>query len=76
VTNEQLQAGRMPAPTFVPGQRVKYVPLHAHGNQSHPDCEVGEVTLVNGAGVFVRFTEPKARHWPQCCDPETLVHTL
>lgn len=61
---------------FSVGQRVKYVPHHAYGDHNHPDCETGEVTNVSDAGVFVRFTSPRVCHWPQCCDPETLVHVL
>lgn len=76
MTHEQLEHARANPPTFVPGARVKYVPIHAHGDESHPDCEIGEVTLVNDFGVFVLFTEPKPRHWPQCCYPETLVHIV
>lgn len=68
-----LAAERARETTFAPGDRVKYIPLHAHGDATHPDCEIGEVTHINNAGVFVRFTEPHVRHWPQCCDPSSLV---
>jgi len=38
------------------GSRVTYVPHHAHGDITHPDCEHGKVTSINEAGtVFVRF---------------------
>jgi hypothetical protein len=67
---------RAAAAVFKSGDRVKYVPHHAHGDAQHPDCEIGDVEKVTEAGVFVRFTHPHVRHWPQCCDPETLVHTL
>lgn len=70
-----LELARAAAPAFKVDDRVKYVPLHAHGDPNHSDCEIGTVTLVNAAGVFVRFTHPHVRHWPQCCCPESLVHT-
>jgi Fe-S cluster biogenesis protein NfuA len=41
--------------TFKPGDRVKYIPYHAGGNENHPSVEVGEVTKENDEYVFVRF---------------------
>lgn len=74
VENAAVVLDRLRKPrAFKVGQRVKYIPLHAHGDATHPDCEIGEVTHINNAGVFVRFTEPHVRHWPQCCDPSSLV---
>jgi len=66
--------------TFTPGDRVIYVPMHAHGNRTHADCERGKVSSVNDAGtVFVRFDRSVARlGWDgatsQGCYPDTLVH--
>jgi hypothetical protein len=38
-----------------PGDQVIYVPLHAEGDLTHPDCERGFVTTDNGVNVFVRY---------------------
>lgn len=38
------------------GKRVLYVPMHAHDDTSHPDCEHGVVTSWRGDTVFVRYT--------------------
>jgi hypothetical protein len=64
---------------FTPGQHVKYVPTHAHGDPSHADCENGVVTSVKELHrpgesqtqtiVFVRFSGCTS----QGCDPENLV---
>lgn len=54
---------------FEPGQLVRYVPHHAHGDQSHPDCENGRVTSTNDAFVFVRFGHSETS---QACNPEQL----
>ena len=40
---------------FFAGRHVRYVPIHAENNASHPDCENGVVTSTRGMGVFVRF---------------------
>jgi hypothetical protein len=45
----------MKAADFYPGDPVIYVPLHAHGDRAHPDCEHGVVTSQNGVYVFVRY---------------------
>ena len=37
------------------GARVRYVPMHAHGDLNHPDCEIGIVTSWNDEFVFVRY---------------------
>lgn len=66
---------------FKPGDRVIYVPLHAHGERSHPDCEHGKVSSLNErtGDVFVKFDGAVGRlGWDgataQCCDPESLEH--
>ena len=64
---------------FQPGDRVIYVPMHAHGDRKHPDCEHGRVSSINAVGnVFVRFDKQVARlGWDnttsQSCDPLSLV---
>jgi len=40
---------------FNVGDRVLYIPGHAHGDRHHPDCEVGVVTSKNDHFVFVRY---------------------
>lgn len=37
------------------GRAVIYIPGHAHGDKSHPDCEVGTITSYNDRAVFVRY---------------------
>lgn len=56
-----------------PGTLVRYVPLHAHGDADHPDCEDGVVTSVRGAVVFVRFDKQPSDARGQACNPEMLV---
>lgn len=66
---------------FATGDRVIYVPMHAHGDRTHSDCERGEVSSVSadGSTVFVRFDATVSRlGWDgataQACYPESLVH--
>lgn len=66
---------------FKPGDRVVYVPTHAHGDRHHPDCERGKVSSLSadGSTVFVRFDGAVGRlGWEgatsQGCYPEDLVH--
>jgi hypothetical protein len=40
---------------FEAGDRVLYVPHHAHGDKTHADCERGIVTSTNEVNVFVRY---------------------
>lgn len=41
------------------GDRVAYIPLHAGGDLSHPDVEMGTITSIGQVYVFVRFdTQP------------------
>lgn len=37
------------------GDRVRYVPSHAHGDAGHSDCEDGTITSFGRTAVFVRF---------------------
>ncbi len=53
---------------FAIGDRVKYIPLHAHGDASHKDCETGVVTSVRPGVVFVLF----GGCTPQACSPDML----
>lgn len=55
-----------------PGQRVLYVPHHAHGNQLHADCEPGIVTSKNDRFAFVRYY---GKTQTQATDPIDLVLT-
>ncbi len=40
---------------FAIGDRVRYVPVHAHGDIHHPDCQDGRVEDKNNAYLYVRF---------------------
>lgn len=62
---------------FEPGDRVLYVPNHAHGDRSHKDCEAGTVSSKNSINVFVRFDESVRKFgWDeatsQACRPGNL----
>ena len=37
------------------GTQILYVPMHAHGDTNHPDCEAGFVTSVRGDVAFCRY---------------------
>ena len=41
--------------SFKKGQHVLYVPHHAHGNETHPDCQKGVVSSTNDTNVFVKY---------------------
>lgn len=56
---------------FKAGDRVRYVPYHAHGDVRHADCENGRVTSVNDTYVFVRF-RPEGET-SEACLPDQLV---
>lgn len=43
---------------FKQGDKVRYIPGHAHGNVNHPDCEDGVVSSINEENVFVRYFRP------------------
>lgn len=40
---------------FKTGQRVKYIPRHAQGDENHKDCETGTVSFTNDYVVFVKY---------------------
>src|SRR5690349_22814335 len=44
------------------GMRVLYLPPHAHGDRTHPDCQRGIVTSKNPAQVFVRYGDDRHSH--------------
>ncbi len=63
------------------GDRVRYVPYHAHGDITHADCEDGVVTSVRlvesarldaapATTIFVRFGNSQTS---QGCKPDQLV---
>lgn len=43
------------AADFHEGETVLYIPRHAQGDITHPDCEHGIVSSQNGEYVFVRY---------------------
>ena len=40
---------------FLVGDMVKYVPFHAKGDASHPDCEHGIITSMTEHSIFVEY---------------------
>lgn len=61
-----------------PKMAVRYVPMHAKGDLSHPDVEAGIVSSKNDCYVFVKFHKQVANlGWDgttsQSCRPEDLV---
>jgi hypothetical protein len=57
---------------FTPGDTVLYVPNHAHGDKTHPDCELGVVTSTNDVNVFVRYN---GRTQSQATSPDDLIRS-
>lgn len=55
---------------FPPGSRVRYIPMHAHGDRGHPDCEDGIVSSCNHENVFVKYG---GKQTAQATDPEDLI---
>ena len=55
---------------FLVGDRVVYVPGHAKGDRSHPDCQRGTVAGISSAAVFVRFGQEGTT--AQACSPSDL----
>lgn len=61
---------------FAPGDKVKYVPYHAHGNIAHPDCEHGIVTSTNEEFVFARYYRNGIlQHTAESTYPRDLIKT-
>ncbi len=61
------------------GDRVRYVPSHAHGDPKHPDVEYGIVSSCNEHAVFVRYYPQISERWhgfegttSKATDPEDL----
>jgi len=69
------QRGELTLADFESGDPVRYVPLHVHGDASHPDCEDGKVSGRNDKFVFVRFKRPDGsfKECPETCTPGQLV---
>lgn len=62
---------------FHAGEAVRYIPNHAHGDSSHPDCENGIVSGVNDFNVFVRYYHKNGglRLQGQATYPDDLIKT-
>lgn len=43
------------------GSKVTYVPTHAFGDKSHPDCEGGTLMHWNASGAMVDYVRNKCR---------------
>ena len=43
---------------FEKGDHIIYTPLHANGDISHPDSEIGFITSVEGETAYCRFFYP------------------
>ena len=56
---------------FAIGDPVTYIPNHADGDASHPDCETGHVSSIreDSEYVWVRFKSACGA----CCDPSNLI---
>jgi len=52
---------------FPVGTRVLYIPYHAHGDEHHPDCEIGIVSSLAAPGgadtIWVKFDSLRRRDW-------------
>jgi len=59
---------------FHPGDHVRYIPGHAHGDRHHPDCEDGVVSSTNDRYVFVKFSLLALNG--QACDSADLVKLM
>jgi hypothetical protein len=59
---------------FNVGDRVVYIPYHAHGNVDHEDCEYGVITSTNSRYVFVCFEEDSVSRQSKACKPDQLRH--
>ena len=64
---------------FKKGQRVRYVPRHAHGDENHEDCQEGAVSSTNDRWVFVKYDNLDCRmitgdepYTAQATDPNDL----
>ena len=44
------------------GMQALYIPPHAHGEKTHPDCQRGIVTSKSATHVFVRYGADQHSH--------------
>lgn len=63
-----------------PGMHVRYLPMHANGQLSHPDVEEGIVSSKNDHFAFVKFHKQVAKlGWDgttaQSCGAESLIES-
>lgn len=66
----------MNARDFKAGERVIYVPGHAHDDAKHQDCEHGIVSSANEVNVFVRYYRNGVLQLTaQSTSPEDLVRS-
>lgn len=56
---------------FKKGQRVKYIPRHANGDENHKDCETGTVSFINDYVVFVKYD---GDYHSKSTYPQDLIH--
>jgi hypothetical protein len=61
----------MKASDYKPGDRVRYMPLHANTDPNHPDCDLGIVKRSNEKYVFVLYGHSKTA---KATAPEYLQH--
>ena len=57
------------------GKTVTYIPLHAHGDVEHEDCEIGEISSFNDKYVFVKYKDKRSgwiKETSQATDPSDL----
>jgi len=61
---------------FKKDDQVRYIPRHAEGDASHPDCENGIVTSTNEVNVFVKYYHSAGglRLHAQATSPEDLIN--
>ncbi len=58
------------------GDKVKYIPKHAHGDQEHLDVEEGIVNSVNSIYAFVKYKIKGTNAYKvtaQATDPQDLI---
>lgn len=59
---------------FTPGMCVRYIPLHAHQDRLHNDCQNGVVSSTNSKFVFVRYIKNNVQQQTaQATDPMDLI---
>ena len=63
----------MTASDFREGDKVLYIPNHAHGDPNHKDCERGIVSSQNGNYVFVRYIHHGVQSRAKATYPGNLV---